>query len=62
MEVRCANCNRKLFIGSPGLDYFREPKAVEMKCPRCGAINIIICQIEEKVIVRLKGGNDAKSN
>jgi len=54
MEIRCANCNRKLFIGNVGFDIFGKSKIIEIKCPRCGIINIISCRIEEKVIVRLK--------
>lgn len=54
IEVRCKNCNRKLFMGSIGVDYCGQPKTVEIKCPRCGTINIITCEIEEKVVVRVK--------
>ena len=56
IEIRCLKCGKKLFVGSPGMDYLGIPKIVEVKCPHsnCGAINIITCRIEEKVIVRLK--------
>ena len=55
IEVRCEHCNRRLFDGSPGFDIINgEPKVIEIKCPKCGATNIINCEIEEKVIVRLK--------
>ncbi|MBA7557868.1 hypothetical protein ES705_50646 [subsurface metagenome] len=44
-------CNRRLFYGLPGFDIFSdEPRVIEVKCPKCGAINLIY----EKVIVRLK--------
>lgn len=55
MEVRCLNCNRKLFIGSPGFNIRNgESKEIEIKCPRCHRINIINCEIEEKIIIKLK--------
>jgi phage FluMu protein Com len=55
IEVRCANCNRKLFIGSPGFNIKNgESRTIEIKCPRCNHINIINCEIEEKVVVRIK--------
>ena len=39
----------------PGFDIKNgESKIIEIKCPRCGVINIVNCEIEEKVIVRLK--------
>jgi hypothetical protein len=43
-------------MGSPGMDYLGIPKIVEVKCPHsnCGAINIITCRIEEKVMMKLK--------
>ena len=49
-------CNHKFFIGSPGFDIYGKPKVIEIKCPkvRCGAINVITCALEEKVIIRLK--------
>lgn len=55
IEVRCANCNRKLFIGSPGFDIKNgESRTIEIKCPRCNHINIANCEIFERVVVRLK--------
>ena len=53
-EVRCIKCNKKLFIGEIGFDIYGKPKIVEVKCPRCGVVNVITCEIEEKVIVRVK--------
>jgi len=29
-------------------------KIIEIKCPRCGAMNMVTCQIGEKIIVRLE--------
>jgi phage FluMu protein Com len=60
IEIRCVKCGKRIFDGSPGMDYLGIPKVIELKCPhsylghRCGAINIITCRIEEKVVVRLK--------
>ena len=54
IEIRCVKCGKRIFDGSPGMDYLGIPKVIELKCPRCGAINIITCRIEEKVIVRVK--------
>ena len=65
IEVRCKGtiidkygnkrpCNRRFFIGAPGFDIYGKPKILELKCPKCGAINIITSKIEEKVVVRLK--------
>jgi len=54
-EVRCKKCNRKLFIGSPGFNIKNgESKEIKIKCPRCHCINIINCEIEEKIIIKLK--------
>ena len=61
IEVRCKGirkdgqpCNRKFFVGSPGFDIFGKPKEIIVKCPKCGTYNIITCEIEEKVIVKIK--------
>jgi len=62
MEVRCKGilkdgraCNRRLFDGSPGFDIITgESKILHLKCPKCGAINIINCEIEERVVVKIK--------
>jgi len=54
-QIRCKNCKRRLFDGSPGFDIIgNKPKIIEVKCPKCGAINIVNCEIEERVVVRLK--------
>ena len=60
-EIRCKGiykgrpCNRRLFDGLPGFDIIsNKPKIIEIKCPKCGAMNIVNCEIEEKVIIRLK--------
>jgi len=34
IEVRCGNCNRLLGKGTPG--------DIEVKCPRCGTMNIFL--------------------
>lgn len=61
IEVRCAGtrrdgqpCNRKFFVGSPGFDIHGNSKEITVKCSKCGTYNIITCEIEEKVIVKLK--------
>jgi hypothetical protein len=62
MEVRCKGiledgrpCNRRLFDGSPGFDIITgEPKILRLKCPKCGAMNLISSEIFEKVVVRVK--------
>jgi len=78
IEVRCKGiiidkygnkrpCNRRFFIGAPGFDIYGKPKILELKCPKCGAINILKCpkcgainiittEIEEKLIITLKEG------
>jgi len=67
IEVRCKGiiidkygnkrpCNRRFFIGAPGFDIYGKPKILELKCPKCGAINIITTEIEEKLIITLKEG------
>jgi len=44
-----------LFDGSPGFDIITgEPKILHLKCPKCGAMNLISSEIFEKVMVRLK--------
>jgi len=37
-----------------GFDIYGKSKIIELKCSRCGAYNIITCEIEEKVIVRVR--------
>jgi len=61
IEVRCQGvlkngrpCNRKFFVGSPGFDVFGKQKEIVVKCSKCGTYNIITCEIEEKVIVKVK--------
>lgn len=61
IEVRCKGtyrgepCNRKLVIGIPGFDVITgEAKIIEIKCPRCGATNLISSEMFERVVVRLK--------
>jgi len=62
IEVRCKGilkdgrpCNRRLFDGSPGFDIIKkEPKIIIIKCPKCGAMNIVNCEIEERVVVKIK--------
>jgi len=61
-KVRCKGilkngrpCNRRLFDGSPGFDIITgEPKILYLKCPKCGAMNLISSEIFEKVVVRIK--------
>jgi len=43
-QIRCKKCGKRLFDGSPGWDI----------CPRCGTMNTITVELEEKVVVRLK--------
>ena len=39
----------------PGFDIIsKEAKIIEIKCPRCGAMNLVISEISGKVIVKLK--------
>lgn len=53
-KIRCKQCNRRLFDGSPGYDIIKNrPKKQIVKCPKCGNYNLITSAIEEKVIVRL---------
>jgi len=41
--------------GIPGFDIITsEVRIIEIKCPRCGAINLISSEMSEKVVVRLK--------
>ena len=65
IEVRCKGtyvdkhgnkkpCNRKFFVGSPGFDIYGKPKEIIVKCPKCGTYNVITCEIEERVIVRVR--------
>ena len=61
IEVRCKGklkdgrpCNRKFFVGSPGFDIRGNPKEIIVKCPKCGTYNVITCEIEERVVVRVK--------
>lgn len=56
-QIRCKHCGRRLFDGSPGWDILTgKAKEQNCICPRCGEMNIITCEIEEKVIVRVKEG------
>jgi hypothetical protein len=43
-------------VGSPGFDIYGKPKEIVVKCSRCGMYNIITCEIEEKVVVKIKEG------
>ena len=44
-----------LIDGSPGFDIVgNESKIIEIKCPKCGTINLISIKMLEEVIVRLK--------
>jgi len=61
IEVRCVGtmkdgrpCNHKFFAGSPGFDIYGKPKVIVTKCPKCKNFIEITCEIEEKVIVRVK--------
>ncbi len=48
-------CNRRLADGIPGFDIIsNKAKIIEIKCPRCGATNLISSEMSEKVIVKLK--------
>jgi phage FluMu protein Com len=39
----------------PGFDIITsEAKIIEIKCPRCGAINLVSSELFEKVMVKLK--------
>lgn len=66
-KIRCQGtyrgrvCKKQLFIGSPGFDILTgKPKIQEIKCPRCGAINLIRCEFLENMIVTLKGEENVK--
>jgi len=62
-QVRCAKCGRRLYDGSPGWDILTgKTKEQECICPRCGEMNIITCEIKEKVIVRVKDGDSKYKN
>ena len=63
IEVRCVGimkdgrpCNHKFFVGSPGFDIYGKPKVIVTKCPKCKNYIVITCEIEEKVIVRVREG------
>ena len=47
-------CNHWLILGSPGFDIQGNPKKQEIKCNHCKNFIEITCEIEEKVIVRVK--------
>ena len=47
-------CNHKFFVGSPGFDIYGKPMVLVTKCPECKIFIVITCEIEEKVIVRVK--------
>jgi phage FluMu protein Com len=52
-KVRCKKCNRRLFDGSPGFDIVTgEPKIQNIKCPRCGALNIVTVELYERIKVK----------
>jgi len=41
--------------GIPGFDIISsKAKIIEIKCPRCGATNLISSELSERVLVRLK--------
>jgi len=54
-QIRCKKCGKRLFDGSPGWDILTgKAKEQDIICPRCGTMNTITVELEEKVIVRLK--------
>ena len=60
-KIRCPGhhedgrpCNKWLILGSPGFDIYGKPKRQEIKCKSCKQTIVITCEIEERVIVRVK--------
>jgi len=54
-QIRCKKCGKRLFDGSPGWDILTgKAKEIEIVCLRCGTMNTITVELEEKVVVRLK--------
>ena len=48
-------CNKKLVIGMPGFDMITgKAKIIEIKCSRCGTVNLISSEMNERVVVRIK--------
>jgi len=54
-EIRCQKCNKLLLAGVPGYDFLGKAKILEVKCPRCGAMNLISIKVIEEIKIELKG-------
>jgi len=53
-QIRCKKCGKRLFDGSPGWDLLTgKAKEQDIICPRCGEMNTITVELEERIVVKL---------
>ncbi|MBA7572706.1 hypothetical protein ES708_14490 [subsurface metagenome] len=54
-QIRCLNCNKRLFDGWPGFDIITgDPRILRKICPKCGEINLIHSEIYERIIIEIE--------
>lgn len=54
-QIRCLNCNKRLFDGWPGFDIITgEPRLLRKICPKCGEMNLIHSEIYERIVIEIE--------